>query len=147
MSTHMSHEDILREELPWLVEYVREDEDGQPFNHGYVGGDVKVGKQTIFDRYKHVWSVVKALVNHSERYARLHMASAYNQTTPQRREYMNLRLATMSEWLSFRKHKLALLAKEKFGLKANAPHWLLADRYEEEGMEKEAEILRRKAPK
>jgi hypothetical protein len=50
-----------------------------------------------------------------------------------------------SDALRIRKHWLKLNARELFGISARAPLPIVADRYEEEGMAMEAELLRRKS--
>lgn len=49
------------------------------------------------------------------------------------------------ELLRIYQHRMKRKAKELFKLAATSPKWLLADRFEEEGMLEEAELLRRKA--
>lgn len=63
---------------------------------------------------------------------------------PETRECCRFGVITLwdMETITTLRYQVFQKARGLFGLKGNSPYWLVADRYEEEGMLEEAELLR-----
>lgn len=131
-----SHGISLGEECPYVVTLVRYHE-GQPYLVGYVGVKLSPnGRRNL---------TMVATASRAKTYRLESTAYVENVAFDTGGDEMNCRTATTSEWLAIRKHRLREWAAQEFKLKRNTPYVIVADLLEEQGMELEAQLLRRKA--